>query len=180
MKPKNLILLLFILLASSSFISCEKDEDETSSSKNYLKVGDMEYELYEGHIANEGEGSQYEGFETVLTLYSSSYHQPKQEGRDVFIYFEMYTNTGLKLDNGEYTYNVEKPYPIGSIGEAEYEECTNMMDECNDDIKIASGKITVAENGGVYSITVDCTDEKGNKITGFYKGTLEYLDFQGL
>ena len=177
MYPEKLILVLLIVVVAINFTSCEKDGDDISSLENYLKIGDHEYELQEGHIANEGDdfegGSNYDGYETVLSLYSYQGIEPK----DVFIAFEMYTNTGLKLDDGKYTYNAEKPYQIRSIGGGDYEECTN--DECYE-AEIAAGDITVSRNGNTYTITIDCEDENGKKITGFYKGTLAYLDFQGL
>jgi len=173
MYTKKLILVLLIIVVAINFTSCEKDGDDTSSSENYFKIGHNEYELWEGHIANEGKGSQYEGYETVLSLYSYQ----GIESKSVFIAFEMYTNTGLRLDDGKYTYNAEKPYQIGSIGGGDYEECT--IEGCNE-AEIAAGDITVSRNGNTYTITIKCEDENGIKITGFYKGTLAYLDYQGL
>lgn len=40
-----------------------------------------------------------------------------------------------------------------------------------------NGSFTVkAISGDQYEIEFSCEDENGNKVTGYYKGTVEYVD----
>ena len=42
---------------------------------------------------------------------------------------------------------------------------------------IQEGSVTIGKNGDLYTITFDCIDKKGTKITGKYKGNLSFVEF---
>jgi hypothetical protein len=51
------------------------------------------------------------------------------------------------------------------------------IDDCDIDQDIEGGTVTVSKSGDVYEITINCTDEDGKTVTGYYKGTLKYYDY---
>jgi hypothetical protein len=47
----------------------------------------------------------------------------------------------------------------------------------NSRIGIKEGNVTIVKSGDIYTITFDCTDNNGTKITGKYKGNLSFVEF---
>ena len=173
---------------STLLIGCDKDDDDKTGTKNYLKIGDTEYDLSAGILENYGtddDNSWHYGYNTDLTLYSAGLSLQIDEdddydvtGKGHGIYFEMFSNSGNSLNNGDYIFSSTEPYPIGTFAGGGY---VINYDSENDDYEgegdIVSGKVSVSKSGSEYSITINCTDENGAKITGFYKGTLRYFDY---
>jgi hypothetical protein len=183
---RNMIRLLSgVLIVSTLFIGCDKDDDDKTSKKNYLKIGDKEYDLSAGILENYGtHKSWHYGYNNDLLLYSAGLSLIKEDddwyltGKGHAIYFEMFSNSGNSLNNGDYTFSSTEPHPIGTFNEGGY--VINFDSETGDDegeVNILSGKLSVSKSGNEYSITINCTDKNGIKITGFYKGTLHYFDF---
>ncbi len=176
-----------LLLASSLLISCDKDEDDDVSQKNYLKIGETEYVLSKGMYENYGqmewEGWQYDGYNLDLTLFSSGLTNSTDSegytdlsGSGQVIYFEMFSSKGNEFDSRDYTFSSSEPYPVGTFDYGEF--CISYSDdnEVNNWIDISSGKVTISKSGDTYSITIDCKSENGDNIKGFFKGTLQYID----
>lgn len=183
---KNMMkLLIGVLVVSTVLISCKKDDDNEKETKNFLKIGETEYDLSAGILENYGTGDKgwYNGYNTDLTLYSKGLSM-ELDGNDYgmvgkghLIYFEMFSTAGNVLDNKEYTFTSADVCPIGTFDEADYVinfDYENFVFESYADIE--NGKVTVSVKGSEYSITINCTDKKGKKVTGFYKGTLRYFD----
>jgi hypothetical protein len=190
---KNLMTLLTgVLLVSTLFLGFDKSEDEKSLKDNYLKVGDQVFDLSAGILENYGtdyDNSWHYGSNTDLFLYSEGlsiqiidsdgYEDWDLDGIGHAIYFEMFSSTGNALDDGDYTISFLEPFPIGTIDASNYS--INFDTENIDSAvskEIVSGKVSVTKIGEEYSITINCTDEDGEKITGFYKGTLRFFDIE--
>lgn len=184
---KKTIKLLLIVLGTLLF-SCDKNDDDQSEPNNYLKIGDTEYDLSAGVLENYGadeNGDDFAGYNTDLTLYSSGLSLQQDgdgdwelSGKGHGIYFEMFSTIGTALDSHNYSYTEAEPSPIGTFDDGEY--VTNYDTEVEGggtDGEIISGKVDVKKDGSTYSITIDCTGSNGEKITGFYKGTLFYVDW---
>jgi hypothetical protein len=43
---------------------------------------------------------------------------------------------------------------------------------------ITDGTLTISENGDSYTLSFDLTDEDGISITGYYSGSLNYIDYE--
>jgi hypothetical protein len=175
--------LIGMLIVGIFLVSCNKDDDD-SGTKNYLKIGDTEYELFAGLLENFGTDSWYNGYLGKLILYSDglSLHVDEEDHYEFLgigdaIYFTMYSTSGNVLDNNVYVFASSEPCPIGTFSEGGYTinfDTGNWDAEDSDDI--VSGSVTISLSETEYSITFDCAGKNDKKITGFYKGTLRYFD----
>lgn len=186
---KNLVKLICGLFLISSFLmSCSKDDNETTS-KNYFKINDVEYNLSDGILYSwdetyDANNPDYYGYEQALQLWSKDLSlqidndgYPSLSGKGLIVDFEMFSTTKVSLDNGDYTISSTSPYPINSISEGMYSVDFEDIEDCNcTPVSLTNGKITISKSGNDYSISIDCTNEYGDKITGLYKGTLHYID----
>ncbi|MFV0590687.1 MAG: hypothetical protein ACK5M7_04830 [Draconibacterium sp.] len=177
--------LTLVLLASTLFTACDKGN---SDPKNHLKIGDKEYKLSSGILENYGTDSvYYDGYNADLILFSDSisYELVEKEGesyRDMIgnghgIWFSMFSTEADVLDKAKYTFSTTEPCGIGTFDDG---ACVINYDseeeESGFESDIVSGTVDVSVSGSTYRITIDCTNEKGEKVTGFYKGTLTYYD----
>ncbi len=190
-------LLTGLILASSLLMSCDKkddgdkNDDANKVTKNFLKVGDIEYNLSAGILENYGaddDTSWYYGYSTDLLLHSEGLIVETDEeneyslvGKGHGIYFEMYSTTGNTLDNVKYAFTSDEPCSIGTFGYGAYViNYDSEVDESGDQAEFASGTVIISKSGSEYSVTIDCTGFNGKKVTGFYKGTLRYFDSSAL
>jgi hypothetical protein len=161
--------------------------DENLNKKNHFKVGNTEYELSDGSLENYGEdvyGEWHEGYNLDLLLVSKNLKITQREdgGMDVTgsgnaIYFEFFTSEGSSLDNGDYEHGAADFFPVGTYDYASYYIDVDTGEEEDNDVRISTGKITVKRDGQEYELTIDCKDEDGKAVTGYYKGTLQYFDY---
>ena len=172
-------LLIGVLLMSTLFIGCEKINNNIINKKNYLKIGDKEYDLSEGLLSNGGTDANnatewHDGYNTGLCLYSGLSLQRYPDypndgylvGDGYYIFFLMFSSSGKSFDDGEYTFSDAEIHPIGTFCYGDY----TIKDK-----EIKDGKIIVSKDGDEYNITFDCIDEDGTRITGSYEGILHYI-----
>lgn len=184
---KNLLkTFIGVFVLSTLIISCSNDDDMGSdSNKNYIKVGETVYELSTGAMENFGKYDngidKYDGYNICLTLVSKGVSLSGDEDGEMVItgsgqifYFDMYTSKGSSFDDRDYNFDGIPPTQIGTFNDG---ACWLSWDESEDGDwnDITSGKVTVSKNGN--EITINCTDENGKNITGFYKGPLIYYDY---
>ena len=169
-------------------MSCDKDEDEIIPDSNFFKVGDKEYSLSDkGFITNFG-AMENGGYNTDLTLYSEGLtlvtndenDRSYFDGKGHLFQFEMCSSSGTDLDTREYVVPDSEDFPVGSfIGyysinyEYDYENFTSSSDAEGMTI---TGKVNITKDGNDYTIIIDCKNEKGIDVTGFYSGPLDYFD----
>lgn len=177
-------LLAAILLLSTLTISCSKDDkDDIAKTKNHFKVGDTEYELSAGFLEDFGTSDWYKGYNTSLMLYSKGLKllidkdgNYKFDGKGDQIGFYMYSTTGVALDNRDYYFSDTEPTPIGTFDEGGYLINIDYKNETmGDRDDFAGGRVNVSKSGDEYTITIDCISDKGVKVSGFYKGKLQYF-----
>lgn len=192
-EPKQFIMKQILKLTALAlfvnilFIACD-DNDNNSTPSNYLKIGNTTYELSSGTLENYGKDSMYyDGFNLDLTLASKGINLTQDSeglieatGAGQIIAFEMFTSQKQYLDTRDYTYDKKTtPSPIGSFDFGLYiENWTPDLDDEKGEKYIVSGTVTVTNNVPNYEITIDCNDISGKKITGYYKGTLIYTDYE--
>ena len=182
----NLFTVIFLL--SVTIVGC--DEDDENTDKNFFKVGDTEYELVSGALENygqdEGEDQDlvYDGYNIDLTLCSKGVNITTDEEGDMhctgegqILYFEIFTTSGNALDNGEYIFDGTSPFPTGTFDVGLYLTDWDEDNEDHDWIEFTTGILMVSKNGDEYEITISGTDDNTNIITGYYKGTLSYFNY---
>jgi len=164
-------------------MGCKKDGNPEIS--NFLKINEQEYELSQGIIEDRGMDGPYflhKGYNTDLTLYSEglTLHTDEQgglyfSGRGNAIYLAMFSTSGEALDEGDYEFTITQPYQVGTFYYGYYiinYDAETRVSELED--AIAIGTVSVSVKGREFSISLNCKDEGGNKITGQYSGTLGY------
>ncbi|MEA3446426.1 MAG: hypothetical protein U9R19_17060 [Bacteroidota bacterium] len=179
---KTLKTLVLIVIAGSLLVlsSCNKDDD--NDPKTYLKYDNEELSLKSGYLENYGQDSTWSGFNVDLTLYSTgvTIHEIAGEldsisGFGMLVYFEIYTSNGVGLDSRDFVYDVNE---TGAIGTFDLGVIANDIEDLTGFL-IEDGVVNVKKDGNNYEITINCTDENGKEISGYYKGELKYYDYSG-
>jgi len=177
-EKKILTLVLFSLII---LVGCKKDKDGDSPN-NYIKYEGKTYVIDKGILENYGE--EDEGvYNLDLTLFSSGINLIESQGEIVgatgtgnVLYFEMFTNSEIQLDNGTYVFDYYSE-EAGTFDDGELLINWNAEDyQADIDQYIDEGTVKVAKSGDIYEITINCTDEDDKSVTGYFKGTLTWYD----
>ncbi len=176
---------MIILILGIFIVGCKKDNDNEKPNDNYFRAGNTKYKLVFGSLENYGPDyiGQYEGYNLDLNLVSEGITFSEDAAGDLeisgtghIIYFELFTSNSSFLDDGDYSYDETLPFSIGTF---DYGDYAVNWDETHDEwIEINAGKVTVSKEGNIYEITIDCTDENGLDITGYYKGPLSFYNYE--
>lgn len=174
--------MLFVFLF---LMGCNDDDLKDPARSNYLKVGEAEYELSSGSLENYGPGEDYEGFNLDLTLFSKNLSigidddgEERLIGSGEAVYFEMFTSKSTALDNADYIYHeTPLPFPVNTFSYGFYAiGWESDENDAEDLVEINSGRLTVEKKGDEYEIYITGKDAKGEDVTGYYKGRLQYYD----
>lgn len=176
--------IFWVLFVSFYFIRCEEAFQNDLIKKNYLKIGNYEYDLSTGVLEYNSQAEGNEGFDLDLGLFSKNVIISGNDnggygilGSGEIIQFDMFTSNERFLDKGIYSFQNTPPYPIGTFSYGLYTVGWEQGDLSLDNtFRISSGKITVDKKGKEYEISIDCKDENGNDVTGYYKGALQYFN----
>ncbi|WP_439484503.1 hypothetical protein [Cyclobacterium plantarum] len=160
------------------------DDHNDLDKKNHLKIGSDEYDLSSGVLVNNGQDGGNEGINLDLTFFSKNILISDDDnggysisGSGEIIQFDIFTSNDTFLDKGIYSFQNTSPYSIGTFAYGLYTVGWEKGDLSVDNtFRIVSGKISVDRNGEEYEITIDCKDENGNDVTGYYKGELQYFN----
>lgn len=168
--------LLGLLIISLAVSGCKKDEEES----NYLQVGDKTVTLSDGNIKYYGDYSatswnfDLDFVSPEITLSTDESGNPDYTGVGARVYFEVYSASSTKLNDGDYTYLNDGTYAAGTYDEFSYTY------DYNGDYTIVDGyegTLTVKNNGN-NSFVIDFSgkDENSNVVKLHYNGTLHYYD----
>ncbi len=188
---KRTFIFSFSVVLLISCINKEK-EDETPITKdstvtNYLKIGTTKITLGTGMLENYGLSSMendsnyyYDGYNFDLYLFEKGISIFSDEGEyfpvgnGAYVYFELYSAKGTFLDTGKYTFSLTEPFATKTFDCGVF----SLDFETEEDYTIiSSGSINVKKSNDIYEITIDCLGDDGQRITGYYKGTLNYADY---
>ena len=177
-------ILTIILLSLIIFAGCKKDKKE-SSFNNYINYDGKMYSIDKGFLENWGKWSMEGDNNVDLTLVSNSIGVVEVGGEiDEFtgtgngIGIYMYSTISTGLDEGNYVYDEDATEVAGTFEYANVVINYNIEDEEGDvDQDIEGGTVTVTRTGDTYEILLDLTDEDGIKVTGYFKGTLKYYNY---
>ena len=177
--PKILFILLTIGVLN---FGCDKNNDIIT--KNYFKIGDVEYDMNIGILENYGEDPWHDGFYADVTLFSDGFTlEPTSTGYELVgkgnaLFFEMISTVGSELDNGVYRFSSANPLPVQTFRDGafvvNFDIATVTYDEKE---QIVDGKVTVEKNGNKYNISIDCKASNGEPVQGYFSGILTYYDY---
>ncbi|MBN1598193.1 MAG: hypothetical protein JW894_07855 [Bacteroidales bacterium] len=181
---KYLIKTLVVVLAFSMvMISCKKDDDKEDSKSNELVVNGTSYELSQGTLENYGiwTSSGATNIDLILLSPGITIHEEGGEfsyvtGTGHYVYFEMFTSGPTGLDVGTYTYNASST-ASGTFDYSFYGLNINFDTGSGSPVSITGGTVTISANGSTYEITLALTDAMGQAVTGYYKGSLRYYNY---
>ena len=180
MKSIIKLSVLLIIVFLVAFSGCKKDKEETVKS-NHLKYDGKTYELAKGILINYGQWQEIEpnyNFDLLLTSSGINFEQGSGQGH--IIYFEFFTSSASQLAAGTYNYHASS-YNAFTFDYGEF-ALDATMDPWSAEIegKIDGGSVKVEISGSTYTITINGTDSGGEKITGYYKGSLTLYDLSDL
>ncbi len=191
----KLLTSILLTIAVLGLIGCKQDKPVTPTPppvvKNHFKVNDKSYDLSQAFLVTEEMKSTRDTVYAYFLLFLSKgfsiaqdsiYDEPMLLGIGDGIAFEMYSDMFEALDSGEYTYNsvVTTTTTAGTFDEGIYVINYDMeTEESNEEAEITNGKVKVAQNDDAYTIYIDCINEYGKKVTGFYKGKVQILHPDG-
>ncbi|MDN3671039.1 hypothetical protein QWY93_17125 [Echinicola jeungdonensis] len=177
--------------------SLEFNATSEGNKENFLRIGDKEYSLSDGILNEEGsliddDGNEF-GNEIVLTLVSegisiliSDIHDYEEKppglrvmpdllGSGQILYFEIASSSYTELTEGVYTPHDKRFPKANTFIFCEYTENWNEELESKEGWKIVnSGKLVVRKVDEIYELIIDCTNENGEKIIGYYKAPLKW------
>jgi hypothetical protein len=168
----------FLIIAVGILAGCNKDDN---APKNQFTYEGTNYNLKTGFIENYGASTDV-AYNTDLTFVSSEFtvHDASGEvdsisGTGHFVYFEIYSSSQTEIVPGTYTFDESESgnaltFDWGAFG-------MNTVAYGGTYKSLSAGTVIVKKSGTTYTITFDCTDSNTKKITGYFKGTLDYYDY---
>ena len=183
---KTVKILTFFLVILIIFSGCKKDKDNGDETYDYyIKYDGKMYPLDKGAIENYGHYYVDDSYNLDLWFLSEGLNMIEingewdhESGTGHIVYFIMNTNSPSQIDNGNYVYDEDLTYDAGTF---KYGDFTLNYDADHNTWEtyksFTDGTLTVSKSGDVYEITFNCTDEDGKNVTGYYKGTLKYYDY---
>lgn len=178
---KTITKLLVLFIAGLLTLSCDKKNEEITPSSQMEYKGKT-YNLSQGLWVSEVyDDEDIEELQLVLATSSLKLEYVKGKfesfnGSVTGVSLVMYMKKGTKgLDVGEYICDYdEEGDPHTFFGGVILNGDPNGQVDFESFLEV--GKIIVKKNNNIYEITLDCTDEDGNKLKAFYKGELIGLD----
>lgn len=175
--PFIAVLILIVFVSG-----CKKDKNDSASSNKFTYNG-ADYNLSKGFLENYGMGSNGV-YNLDLTMLSSNFTIHERggaidsiSGTGDGLYFETYTSLPGKLDVRDYVYDANSTGANGTFDFGMLILGYNVSAETGTVFEITAGKISVTNNGSEYEISVNCTASNGKTITGYFKGSLNYYNY---
>lgn len=158
---KKLITIIFLTIFT--MLSCSSDDGNTESSANNITINS-------------------ENFETSIFTFEKSY-------RDNGYYVELMSDTYFdggegfysgftyyydgELSDGEHIFNYSTSEDEGTFSGFDYlvennPFTSNNFEEINGEI--IDGTVIIEKNDNIFTINIDCINQEGQIVTGYYKG----------
>jgi hypothetical protein len=183
MKKLNLRLLTIMLAVFSiALLSC--DDDESSSKDNSFSYNGVTYKIVGGFLENYGPTivKSVASYNIDLTFMTSgiTYNTASGDvtGTGSYLYMEMFTNSGTQIVPGTYTFDLYETLNAGTFDYAELGINVNfdVETETGTYVDFVAGTVEVKLTDTTYEITVNLTSTENKVLTGYFKGTLTYVD----
>ena len=164
--------------------SCTIGEPDSAKNKraNHLYVGTKEYVIDRGVMV---QYSDPQGeINSKIAMYGNSLHYNEQtdtfEGDGLYLYFELRTTSEDKVDNGLYSYYYADEYMTKTKGAAPDFTFTDASSyfilKGNDYVRdhfMEGSNITIKNNGGNCTISIDGSTYSAGSVSGTFSGYLK-------
>ena len=154
---------------------CSKDDKESATGKitgSFTYDGNS-YTLTKGAIINFGDYDDLKSgvYNIDLYLADDGLNIETMSGEGNYLYFEMFSSSDKALLSGTYDYAEPSAFTfdLGFVF-INHQPGTNT----GTTVEVYDGTVTISQSGSEYTITIDCEDETGKKITGTCQGSLKY------
>ncbi|MGE0090544.1 MAG: hypothetical protein AB7S50_13815 [Bacteroidales bacterium] len=183
MKKFNLRLLTIMLAVFSvALLSC--DDDESSSKDNSFSYNGTTYKIAGGFLENYGPtiAKSVASYNIDLTFVTSGINYNTASGvvtgTGSYLFMEMFTNSETQLVPGTYTFDLYESLNAGTFDYAELGINVNfdVETETGTYVDFVAGTVVVKLTDTTYEITVNLTSTENKALTGYFKGTLTYVD----
>lgn len=174
-KKSILLLLISLLLIACKSVDPSKIKPETKT-RNFLKVGNKDIQLKSGSLRNLG---TFEGniSDFVLNMFSSEF--TLRNGEPVFddtvisgVIIDLYVDNSSKLVSTTYEKVSYEEISGNSFQALDIALNYNLINETGVKRRIVKGKLNVSNTDSIYQLKFTGTDNKGEKVSFFYKGKL--------
>ncbi len=185
-KSPGRFLFMSMIAFSISLASCEKDDDDDDyeiPKENHLMYDSKRYEITAGILEYYGQwwkGSN--GFNFDISLFSSGIFFDEEiddlSGQGNLITFEMFSSSETELMPGIYNFDADESYKPGTFDWGLFVINYDIEDQTGEiSGEIESGTVKVEKSGSLYRITIDCRDNQGKRLTGYFEGNLDFYDW---
>lgn len=179
--------LFALLIAGVLFSACNKDDDDDDQDDptptSYMKYDGETVELDKGFIENYGE---YDSavYNLDLTLLSPGFtvhlidgEVDSVSGTGSGFYFEIFTSKPNELDSRTYTMDTVNIGADGTFDFADFVVNFNPSTFSGVWNSLTEGTLVVSKDGSIYEFTVNGIDEFGKSVQAYYKGSVDYYDY---
>lgn len=180
---KTIVLnLVAILLLCSAIAGCKKNNND-QTTKSYLKVDGIEYDISQGFIIDYGPYNAVYSIDLYLASSGIIFHEigglpDSVSGTGNGMTFEILSSDNGKLALGDYIYSDSDDG--GTFYYAEYIVNWNATQQPDAEfLEIVSGTMKVIQNGAEYELSFSGTNINNKPISGYYKGKLSYYNYFG-
>jgi hypothetical protein len=179
-KILSTIVVLSLILATTTLNSCKKEDDTQEQLKNSFTYEDETYLIANSLFAYYDNNSSVYAHDLLIyngfTIHSVNNKLEEVTGTGTGIEIvSIYTNSATELSPGKYVYSNEEfqPYTFNNSGVAinynnETHTGTNYI--------LTGGEINISKEGNEYVMNYTFTDQNGNSLSGYYKGTVDYYN----
>lgn len=172
MKEKLFKAILILLTLGLIFQGCSEDDGGQYTNSNEFSYDGSSYSLSKGAIIKYVSNKKGGPFQLDLCLASSNVNFDSLTGTGNFIYFEMFSTLNTALTSGEY-------FPAETSETFTFDSAAifinyNLTTEEGTSVGITNGSVTISNNGSSYTVTINCEDANGKKVSGSYTGALQF------
>ncbi len=177
MKKINLNCLLILSLLFLALTACKK-EDGGDDPTNHFRYNGKTYELSHGVLEYYGQwGGDGYNFDVNLLSEGFTYTGDDLSGTGHIVYFEMFSSSSGSLASGTYVFDAEYDQIPGTWTTANFGISVNVETYSGTFISVSKGTVKVSRDGSKYIFDFSFTTGDNKTISGYYKGTLDQLDW---
>lgn len=184
MKRNQLFIPAVLFAMTIAIIGCKEDEKvEPVAKKNFLAYDANEYLLASGMLAYYGDPDAKLGtynFDIMLFSSGITYNATNDElsGQGDLIVLELFSSSETQLVPGTYVFDSTGSYAANSFDFGFFAVNFAFLTQTGQIEKdITGGNVIVGKSGDQYEVTIDVIADDGKKVTGYYKGSLQYVDY---
>jgi len=181
MKSKSgLYALSLMLLLSSMFFSCKKDETETPApvvKASQITYKGSTYTIDKGAYVYWSKKEQGSLITLIFLSPGGQFHSTTGtidsiSGIGTGLAFQCYSADSLSLPAGNYVFDNTGSNSAGTFDAANMVLNYDFANDIGEEVEFTGGTVTVAKSGTTYEISYTGQDSTGNAMTFYYKGLI--------